>query len=52
MENFKQAVDVWQKVYSGCGNKWGCVVLAVKSKTQEKEITLGQPKMNSSRYSF
>lgn len=52
MENFKQAADVWQKVYLGCKSKWGCIVLAVKSKTQGKEITLGQPKRNCSRYSF
>lgn len=45
MENFKQAVDVWQKVYLGCENTWGCIVLDIKSKTQGKEITLGQPKM-------
>lgn len=52
MENFKQALDVWQKVSLGWENEWGCIVWVVKSKTQGKEITLGQPKMNCSRYSF
>lgn len=45
MENFKQAADLWQKVHLGCENTWGCIVLAVKLKTQGKEITLGQLKM-------
>jgi len=52
MENLKEATEVWQKVYLGCENKWGCIVLAVKPKTQGKEITSGQPKMNCSGYSF
>lgn len=52
MENFKQALDVWQKVSLGWEHEWGCIVWAVKSKTQGKEITLGQLKMNCSRCSF